>query len=85
MRRLTFWKLDRLEKEKSLASEHFLEEQLSEETADMPEINVVFNVHIKDVNGRSQGGRKHWDVYHTSPQNLIITFSSCLNNLGKFY
>ena len=61
MRRLTFWKLDRLEKEKSLASEHFLEEQLSEETADMPKINVVFSIYKKDVNGRSQEGRKQWD------------------------
>ena len=28
-----------------------------------------------------QGGRGHWDVYYTSPQSPIMTFSYCwLNN-----
>jgi hypothetical protein len=34
--RLTFWKLERLEKEKSLLSEDFREAALSEDTADTP-------------------------------------------------
>jgi hypothetical protein len=34
--RLTFWKLERLEKEKSLLREDFLEAALSEDTADTP-------------------------------------------------
>ena len=34
--RLTFWKLDRLEKEKSLVREHLRELVLSEETAETP-------------------------------------------------
>jgi hypothetical protein len=34
--RLTFWKLERLEKEKSRLSEDFLEAALSEDTADTP-------------------------------------------------
>jgi len=36
--RFTFWKLDRLEKEKSLVSEHLRELVLSEETAETPEV-----------------------------------------------
>lgn len=34
--RFTFWKFERLEKEKSLAREDFLEDELSEDTADTP-------------------------------------------------
>ena len=40
--RFTFWKLDRLEKEKSLESEDFLEEALSDDTPDTP---VYHNIH----------------------------------------
>ena len=34
--RLTFWKFDKLEKEKSRAREDFLEQELSEDTAETP-------------------------------------------------
>ena len=43
--RLTFWKLDRLEKEKSLVSEHLRELVLSEETAETPIKNVDMRRH----------------------------------------
>jgi hypothetical protein len=39
--RLTFWKLERLEKEKSLVSDDFLEAALSEDTAETPSHSIT--------------------------------------------
>ena len=41
LRRFTFWKLERLEKEKSRANEDFLEDALSDDTAETPSEYIV--------------------------------------------
>ena len=48
--RLTFWKLDKLEKEKSLVSEHLREEVLSEETAETPVKEAIRGVIYQNQN-----------------------------------